>query len=94
MSLVVSCPDGVGPAVLQGATLHGVELPVLVIHKLPRSNLWIYLGFLCVLWGCFAFGLDTVSPFYSQIGFMLFKILLMLNGGKNRKILKREIFKK
>lgn len=73
MSLVVSCPDGVGPAVLQGATLHGVELPFLVIHKLPRSNLWVYLGFSVCPLGVFCFWLDTVSPFFRQIGFMLFK---------------------
>lgn len=51
----------------------GVELPVLVIHKLSRPNLWVYLGFSVCPLGCFVFGLDTISPFYSQIGFMMFK---------------------
>lgn len=31
----------------------GVELPVLVIHELPRPNLRVYLGFSVCPLGCF-----------------------------------------
>lgn len=66
---------------------------VLVIHKPPRPNLRVYLGFsVCLLGVLFYFGLGTVLPFYSQIGFMMFKNCIDVKWRKGTEKFKKKRF--